>query len=136
MLLFETYVPEEDILILPLGEDATINVNLVLARELNITRWVSWVSLFDLKFSKMNVIIAVAYTVGSAAYNHVHTEVLQLFGQGKLKNIEKLVTRKSKTDNVVEDGLKRLIRDKDKQGRLDFFFPTHHYCAVLMLAAQ
>ncbi|KAF5350470.1 hypothetical protein D9756_008627 [Leucocoprinus leucothites] len=71
---------------------ATIDINLILSRELNIT--------------------------GIIGYDHIHEEVLQLLGEGKFKNIEKLITRKIKLDDVVEDGLKRLISEKDKQVKI------------------
>lgn len=55
--------------------------------------------------------------VGIVGYDHIHEEVLKLLGEGKFPNIEKLITRKIKLDDVVEDGLKRLISEKDRQGQ-------------------
>ncbi|KAJ3566980.1 hypothetical protein NP233_g6658 [Leucocoprinus birnbaumii] len=71
---------------------ATVDINLILVRELNVT--------------------------GIIGYDHIHEEVLQLLGEGKFKNIEKLITRKIKLDDVVEDGFKRLISEKDKQVKI------------------
>ncbi|KXN81207.1 (R,R)-butanediol dehydrogenase [Leucoagaricus sp. SymC.cos] len=72
--------------------NATVNVNLILSRELNVT--------------------------GIVGYDHIHEEVIKLLAEGKFPNIEKLITRKIKLDDVVEDGLKRLIREKDQQVKI------------------
>jgi hypothetical protein len=72
--------------------------------------------------------------IGIIGYDHIHEEVLQLLGEGKFKDIEKLITRKIKIDDIVEDGLKRLIREKDRQGW--FLLPgflTHGSSLTLVL---
>ncbi|KAF9453381.1 2,3-butanediol dehydrogenase [Macrolepiota fuliginosa MF-IS2] len=70
---------------------ATLDVNLILGKELNFT--------------------------GTLGYDRVHPEVIALVAAGKITGIEKLITRRIALQDVVEDGFKRLLSEKEKHGQ-------------------
>ena len=46
----------------------------------------------------------------------VFPQLLKAVGEGKLDGIEVLITRKIGLDDVVENGIKALLKEKDEQG--------------------
>jgi len=88
---------------------ANVDLNLVLSKELNLTgKWL---------YGRAAVCVILTTMIGIIGYDHIHEEVLQLLEEGKFANIEGLITKKIKIDNVVEEGLKCLINEKDQQGQ-------------------
>ncbi|KAF9452076.1 2,3-butanediol dehydrogenase [Macrolepiota fuliginosa MF-IS2] len=71
---------------------ATLDVNLILAKELLFT--------------------------GTLGYDRIHPEVIALVAAGKITGIEKLITRRISLDDVVEDGFKRLLNEKEKHVKI------------------
>ena len=67
--------------------------------------------------SRAAVCVILTAMIGTVGSNYIHEEVLQLLEEGKFGNIEGLITKKIKIDNVVEEGLKCLINERDKQGQ-------------------
>ncbi|CAA7263285.1 unnamed protein product [Cyclocybe aegerita] len=66
-----------------------MNMNLVVRREIMVT--------------------------GSIVYRGDHPELLEAVAAGKLQGLEDLVTRKIALEDVVDQGFKALIDEKDKQ---------------------
>jgi hypothetical protein len=54
---------------------------------------------------------------GIIGYDRVHEEVISLIASGKLKGIDKLITKRISVDDVVEEGIKKLLSEKDKHGQ-------------------
>ncbi|EKM78295.1 hypothetical protein AGABI1DRAFT_41723 [Agaricus bisporus var. burnettii JB137-S8] len=75
---------------------ATLNVNLILVREINFT--------------------------GIVGYDRVHEEVLSLIASGKIKGLDELITKRISLDDVVEEGFKKLLSEKDKHGQYTYMF--------------
>ncbi|KAF7762447.1 hypothetical protein Agabi119p4_9040 [Agaricus bisporus var. burnettii] len=71
---------------------ATLNVNLILVREINFT--------------------------GIVGYDRVHEEVLSLIASGKIKGLDELITKRISLDDVVEEGFKKLLSEKDKHVKI------------------
>ncbi|EKM78294.1 hypothetical protein AGABI1DRAFT_129413 [Agaricus bisporus var. burnettii JB137-S8] len=72
-------------------KDAILNVNLILVREINFT--------------------------GIVGYDRVHEEVISLIASGKIKGIDELITKRISLDDVVEEGIKKLLSEKDKHSQ-------------------
>jgi len=101
---------------------ANVDMITVLSKELNITG--------ECLYGRATVCIMLTAMIGTIGYDHIHEEVLQLLEEGKFGNIEGLITKKIKIDNVVEEGLKCLINEKDKQGQkfLHLFCSLYSRC--------
>ncbi|CAA7263286.1 unnamed protein product [Cyclocybe aegerita] len=64
----------------------------------------------------MNLVVFREITVtGSAVYRGHHPELLEAVASGKLHGLDDLITRKIALENVVDQGFKALINEKDKQ---------------------
>lgn len=92
-------------------QNATLNVNLLLAKELNITG--AFIHFFCCPWS---ILTQDRFFEGINGYDRIHEEVISLVAAGKIAGIERLITKKISLDNVVEEGFKPLLREKDKHG--------------------
>ncbi|KII91678.1 hypothetical protein PLICRDRAFT_38498 [Plicaturopsis crispa FD-325 SS-3] len=52
---------------------------------------------------------------GIIGYDRVHEDVIHAIASGQLSNLEDLITSKIAIEDVVEEGFKKLIREKDTQ---------------------
>lgn len=85
--------PRGSVMLVALWEASPkIDLNLVLRREINVT--------------------------GSICYDRVHGEVLEALKDGRISGIDGLITSRIALDNVVEQGIKALIQEKDKQVKI------------------
>ncbi|KAJ3554046.1 hypothetical protein NM688_g3309 [Phlebia brevispora] len=64
----------------------------------------------------MNALLMKEVTIsGILGYDRVHAELLEAIAAGKFQGLEKLITRKIALDDVVEKGIKALLKEKDTQ---------------------
>ncbi|KAH9474414.1 (R,R)-butanediol dehydrogenase [Psilocybe cubensis] len=70
----------------------TININLITGREIVMT--------------------------SISAYTGIHPELLEAVAAGEIKDLEDLITKKIHIDDVVEEGIKALLNEKDKQVKI------------------
>jgi len=110
---------------------ANVDMMTVLSKELNLTG--------ECLYGRAAVCVILTAIIGTVGSNHIHEEVLQLLEEGKFGNIEGLITKKIKIDNVVEEGLKCLINEKDKQGQKFLYLFRNLYsrciCSVKILVS-
>ncbi len=94
-------------------KEAKLNVNTIMAKEVLFTgmlrRLLSLFNGLDRRSS---------YELATIGYDKVHPEVIQLLSEGKLPGLEKFVTRKIGFEDVLEKGIKALLREKDIQSTL------------------
>jgi hypothetical protein len=57
------------------------------------------------------------WTSGIIGYDRVHEEVISMIASGKLKGIEELITKRISLDDIVDEGIKKLLSEKDKHGQ-------------------
>ncbi|KAI0089575.1 alcohol dehydrogenase GroES domain protein [Irpex rosettiformis] len=63
----------------------------------------------------MNDITFKEFTMtGIIGYDHVHAELLEAVAAGKFTGLEKFITKKIKLEDVVEEGIKVLMNDKEQ----------------------
>ena len=55
---------------------------------------------------------------GVVGYDREHGELLQAIAAGQFQGLEKLVTKKIDLEDLVEQGIKSLINEKDTQSEL------------------
>ncbi|KAF4576249.1 hypothetical protein EYR36_004226 [Pleurotus pulmonarius] len=85
--------PRGSVMLVALWEvSPKIDLNLVLRREITVT--------------------------GSICYDRVHGEVLEALKDGRISDIDSLITSRIALEKVVEQGIKALIQDKDKQVKI------------------
>ena len=56
--------------------------------------------------------------IGTIGYDRDHGEVIQALAEGKFPGLEKFITKKIDLKDLVEDGIKCLISEKDTQSKL------------------
>ncbi|KGX87359.1 2,3-butanediol dehydrogenase [Pontibacillus litoralis] len=66
-----------------------------------------------IKIDMMQLTLKEAYLTSVLGYRHIYPEVISLVAAGKL-DIEKVVTKKIKLENIVEDGMELLTHDKSQ----------------------
>lgn len=59
---------------------------------------------------------------GIIGYDHVHAELLKAVAEGKFTGLEKFITKKIALEDVVEEGIKVLMNDKEQSELLSVPF--------------
>ncbi len=65
---------------------------------------------------------------GIIGYDHVHAELLKAVAEGKFTGLDKFITKKIKLEDVVEEGIKVLMNDKEQSELLSILF-----CMILTI---
>lgn len=97
--------------------NATVDMNTIVMKEIIVTGEMPLVP----EYVKL-----LTEGLGPAAYDRVHSELLEVIAAGKIPGLESLITRKVALEDVVESGFNTLLNDKDAHGEFELAF-THQF---------